>query len=271
MHYFKRNIGDYHKKAGRLTMLQHGAYTLLMDACYDRERFPTLADAIDWCWAASDDEIAAVQFVLGKFFDLVDGQYQQTRIQEEIDDFHGKSETNRRIALEREEKRRNGARNVSKKARTVHAPSPEDHEPPPNQEPLTINQEPLTKEDTAVAFAPVSVDDVRTVFEFWQTTMESQRSKLDNNRDGLIRKSLKTGYTVEQLCDAIRGCAKSDYHMGKNENGTKYNGLDLILRNAEKIDKFIVIGQSTLIPHRKAGYTHSLADQKYQASDDHSF
>jgi len=29
MHYFKRNIGDYHKKAGRLSMLEHGAYTLL--------------------------------------------------------------------------------------------------------------------------------------------------------------------------------------------------------------------------------------------------
>jgi len=51
MHYFKRNIGDYHKKAGRLSMLEHGAYTLLMDACYDRERFPTMDEAIDWCWA----------------------------------------------------------------------------------------------------------------------------------------------------------------------------------------------------------------------------
>ena len=39
MHYFKFNIGDYHKKAGRLSMLQHGAYTLLIHACYDREKF----------------------------------------------------------------------------------------------------------------------------------------------------------------------------------------------------------------------------------------
>jgi uncharacterized protein YdaU (DUF1376 family) len=155
MHYFKRNIGDYHKKAGRLTMLQHGAYTLLMDACYDRERFPTLEDAIDWCWASSEDEIAAVKFVLGKFFDLVDGRYQQTRIQEEIDDFHGKSETNRRIALEREEKRRNRQRNVGKEARSVLEASPEKHEPPPNQEPLTINQEPLTKE-IPIANAPAA-------------------------------------------------------------------------------------------------------------------
>ena len=46
MHYYKRNLGDYAKKAGRLSMLQHGSYTLLIDACYDREQFPTLEEAI---------------------------------------------------------------------------------------------------------------------------------------------------------------------------------------------------------------------------------
>jgi uncharacterized protein YdaU (DUF1376 family) len=46
MHYYKRNLGDYAKKTGRLTMLQHGAYTLLIDSCYDREKFPTLEQAI---------------------------------------------------------------------------------------------------------------------------------------------------------------------------------------------------------------------------------
>lgn len=75
MHYFKRNIGEYNKKAGKLSMLEHGAYTLLIDACYDRERFPSLDDAIDWCWARTDEEIAAVHFVLKKFFTLIDGLY----------------------------------------------------------------------------------------------------------------------------------------------------------------------------------------------------
>ena len=45
MHYYKRNLGDYAKKAGRLSMLEHGSYTLLIDACYDRERFPTICSA----------------------------------------------------------------------------------------------------------------------------------------------------------------------------------------------------------------------------------
>jgi uncharacterized protein YdaU (DUF1376 family) len=59
---------DYHRKAGRLNILQHGVYNLLMDACYDREAFPTEAQAIDWVWAETDEEIAAVKFVLKKFF-----------------------------------------------------------------------------------------------------------------------------------------------------------------------------------------------------------
>ena len=80
MHYYKRNIGDYAKKAGKLSMLQHGSYTLLIDACYDREKFPTMDEALDWCWATTPEEIAAVQFVLTKFFSLEDGRYTQTRI-----------------------------------------------------------------------------------------------------------------------------------------------------------------------------------------------
>ena len=67
VHYYKRNIGDYHKKAGRLSILEHGAYTLLMDACYDREQFPTYDEAIDWTWASSNEEIEAVEFVLPPF------------------------------------------------------------------------------------------------------------------------------------------------------------------------------------------------------------
>lgn len=134
MHYYKRNIGDYAKKAGRLTMLQHGAYTLLLDACYDREQFPTREEAIDWLWASSTAEIEAVDFVLSKFFHLVDGRFVQNRIQQELTEYHEKSLNNKRIAQEREAKRR------EKSTKRV----PDVNEAPPNQEPRTINQEPVT-------------------------------------------------------------------------------------------------------------------------------
>lgn len=148
MHYYKRNIGDYAKKAGRLSMLEHGAYTLLMDAIYDRETFPTLEEALDWVWARDDAEVAAVKFVLSKFFILEGGCYVQSRIQEELDSYKAKAETNTRIAKEREAKRKS----KNETSRNVHEACEEKHEPSPNHKPLTINQEPLTSNQYKYTF-----------------------------------------------------------------------------------------------------------------------
>lgn len=141
MHYYKRNIGDYAKKCGRLTMLQHGAYTLLIDSCYDREVFPTLEQALDWTWASTEAEVEAVKFILSRFFTVdQDGRYIQNRIAQELNEYHEKANINKRIAIEREAKRRENSTN---RARTVH-------EPTPNHEPLTTNHKPLLEENTYV-------------------------------------------------------------------------------------------------------------------------
>ena len=135
MHYYKRNLGDYAKKAGRLSMLQHGSYTLLIDACYDREQFPTMDEAIEWTWASTTEEMEAVQFVLRKFFILENGVYVQTRIQEELAEYRLKAETNKRIATERE---------TNRKAKGTNR-SPVVNEPPPNHKPITNNHKPILK------------------------------------------------------------------------------------------------------------------------------
>ena len=155
MHYFKRNIGDYHKKAGRLSMLEHGAYTLLLDACYDREEFPTMEEALDWCWARSDDEEAAVRFVLSKFFTLEDGRYVQNRVREEIEAYRAMAAKNKEIAEKREAtKRTKREKESTKRANQDTDGSPDQHEPAPNHKPLTNNQEPINKETAAAAPPP---------------------------------------------------------------------------------------------------------------------
>jgi uncharacterized protein YdaU (DUF1376 family) len=142
MHYYKRNLGDYAKKTGRLTMLQHGSYTLLIDACYDRETFPTLEQALEWTWTSNEAEIEAVKFVLNRFFKLdKDGCYVQDRILEELLNYHKNADTNKRIAIERETKRKQKS---TKREQTVD-------EAPPNQEPITNNHKPV-KEKVADAF-----------------------------------------------------------------------------------------------------------------------
>lgn len=167
MHYYKRNIGDYAKKAGRLSMLQHGSYTLLIDACYDREQFPTMEDAIEWTWASTPEEEAAVAFVLRKFFTLEDGVYVQKRIHEEIAEYHAKAATNKRIADERE---------ANRKAKDTNR-APVVHEAPPNHKPITINQEPKEKK-SAAAPPPFELPDWinPTHWDAWHTCPKRKKA-----------------------------------------------------------------------------------------------
>jgi len=201
MHYFKRNIGDYHKKAGRLSMIEHGAYTLLLDSCYDRERFPTIDDAIEWTWARSDEEIAAVRFVLSKFFVLTDGLYVQNRISEEIEQYHLNSATNKRIALEREEARR------TKRERTVH-------EAPPNQEPRTKNHKPL-KENTTPSALLSSLEISETVSQDFISLRNRLKAPITKTSlAGIQREALKAGISLQ---DALQICCERSWRGFKSE------------------------------------------------------
>ena len=80
---------------------------------------------------------------------------------------------------------------------------------------------------------------IATIFEHWQTTMNHPKSKLDSSRNSWISKALKIGYNVQQLCDAITGCSLTPHNMGDNERGERYDGLHVILKNADQIDRFI--------------------------------
>jgi hypothetical protein len=64
-------------------------------------------------------------------------------------------------------------------------------------------------------------------------------AKFDKKRQTKIMQALKLGYTVEQLKQAIDGCSLSPYHMGKNDQNKHYDSIDLIFRNADKIEQFI--------------------------------
>lgn len=197
MHYYKRNIGDYAKKAGRLSMLQHGAYTLLIDSCYDREQFPTLDEAIDWTWSSSQAEIDAVKFVLSKFFVLQDGVYVHPSIKEEIDAYHETSEKNKRIAEEREAKRRASS---TDRARVVHEESKDGHLTI-NQEPLTINQEPegekpRKRDSRPVVAKPDDVD--QQTWDDWQALRKAKRAPVTETVvNGARKESEKAGMSLD--------------------------------------------------------------------------
>lgn len=73
------------------------------------------------------------------------------------------------------------------------------------------------------------------VFHHWQKVHGHPDSKLSDSRRKLIRKALAT-YTVDQLCESISGYKNSAWHMGQNDRGTVYDSLELMLRDAQRIE-----------------------------------
>lgn len=217
MHYYKRNIGDYAKKTGRLSMLEHGAYTLLIDACYDRERFPTESEAIEWSWARSDQEISAVRFILDRFFNLEGDLYVQSRIRDELATYHETSATNKRIAFERERIRR-------ERTRTVDESSPDVHEAPPNHEPLTINHKPIDKK-----VSPPEGVSIKVWADFIKHRNALKAPITDTAIAGIQREATKAGISLEQSLVTViennwRGF-KAEWFKGKAPTANVMRGV----------------------------------------------
>lgn len=82
-------------------------------------------------------------------------------------------------------------------------------------------------------------DQVKEVFDHWITTMgKTSQAKLTDKRKKCVEARLKEGYTVDQIKQAIEGCAKSPHHMGQNDSGTVYDDLTLICRSGDKVEQF---------------------------------
>lgn len=107
MNFYKRHLGDYAKDTGHLTMLEHGAYTLLLDRYYGTEGPIPAAEAYRVCRARSKEEKAAVDVVLGEFFVLKGDAWHSKRADAEIAENQDQSEDrDLRKQNERERQRR---------------------------------------------------------------------------------------------------------------------------------------------------------------------
>ncbi len=81
--------------------------------------------------------------------------------------------------------------------------------------------------------------DIQNIFNFWCHTMKQPFAKLDKHRRQKILDAKVMGYTNEELRQAILGCASTPYNMGNNDRGEVFNGLHIIFRDANQIDRFI--------------------------------
>ncbi|MBF8259451.1 MAG: hypothetical protein HW377_1825 [Actinobacteria bacterium] len=86
--YYRFYPGDYFRDTSGLKMLEHGAYNLLLHNYYaacgklESEK-PRL---YEMCHARTPEDIAAVDYVLNKFFRVIDGTLTNNRADEELAD-----------------------------------------------------------------------------------------------------------------------------------------------------------------------------------------
>lgn len=80
---------------------------------------------------------------------------------------------------------------------------------------------------------------INRVFVHWQKTFQEPQAKLDSDRFFWIERALKKGFSIEQLVQAIDGCAKTPFNVGQNKQGQCYYGLHTIFKNAEHIERFM--------------------------------
>jgi uncharacterized protein YdaU (DUF1376 family) len=77
MNYYEHHLGDYAKDTGHLSMLENGAYRILLDRYYSTEAGIPEPQAYRLAKARTEDERQAVDAVLDEFFELVDGVWIQ--------------------------------------------------------------------------------------------------------------------------------------------------------------------------------------------------
>lgn len=81
-------------------------------------------------------------------------------------------------------------------------------------------------------------NDVLEIFNYWKEVMKKGgTTRLNKKREKLISDRLKDGYQVDEFKTAIFNCSMSPFHMGQNDNQTKYNDIELICR-PDKFEQF---------------------------------
>lgn len=85
MNYYPRHLGDYAKDTGHLSMLEHGAYTLLLDRYYSTDAAIPADQTYRLTRARSREERAAVDSVLAEFFTLNGDWWTNSRADKEIE------------------------------------------------------------------------------------------------------------------------------------------------------------------------------------------
>lgn len=108
MNFYKHYIGDYQRDTGHLSLAEHGAYRLMLDAFYATGKpLPVDKKALyRLLRAATAVERKAIDFVSAQFWEITSSGLINRRAALEIEKAVKQAEINRQIAIEREKRKR---------------------------------------------------------------------------------------------------------------------------------------------------------------------
>ena len=166
---------------------------------------------------------------VGQKFVEVDGGLVNVRLEEHREKANRISEKNRDRAIAAASARWGDApSNAPSNAPSIAATDTFQHAIQSNPIQSNSNKEKVPSE-------PMSPTATDRVFDHWKATHRHPRAKLDAKRRKVIQRALRD-YSEADLCLAITGYLNSPHHMGQNETGTRYDDIELMLRDAKHID-----------------------------------
>jgi hypothetical protein len=84
----------------------------------------------------------------------------------------------------------------------------------------------------------------QAVFEHWRTTIgKTAAAKLDEKRQQRIEWALAT-YGLDAVKRCIDGYSRSPHHMGQNDRNTRYDDIELFLRDAKHVEAGLAMADS---------------------------
>lgn len=261
-------ISDYLSDAAHLSTIEHGAYLLLIMTYWQTGK-PLLdndRNLANIC-RLSLSAFTKMKINIKNFFLLEDGFLIHKRLEKELEKFRRKSDSARvsgakggssRVTEVSSKRLANAKQTLSytdtdtnkdkikekklkeKKEKQEAMPLVDQDRPGGvlscQQSHPVQSVEPVDPSAQAPPVAVVLM--IEKVFQHWRDVMSHPRAVLDRKRRSVIEKSLKL-YSPNDLFVAISGCAKTPFNMGENDRNTRFDSIELILRDSDHIENFI--------------------------------